>query len=116
MTLLTRRHIVAFAAAAATLSPGLALAQAKLKVAAGTESGTVLRIKGKGVTALQGYGAGDPHVRLRIEVPDRLDRDQKEWLRHLAESARDEQYPGLRDVRRQADEFYAHKAAMKKDG
>ena len=34
MTLLTRRHIVAFAAAAATLSPGLALAQAKLKVAA----------------------------------------------------------------------------------
>ncbi len=34
MTLLTRRHIVALAAAAATLSPALALAQAKLKVAA----------------------------------------------------------------------------------
>ncbi len=34
MTLLTRRHVVALAAAAATLAPGLALAQAKLKVAA----------------------------------------------------------------------------------
>ncbi len=34
MTLLTRRHIVALAAAAATLAPGLSLAQAKLKVAA----------------------------------------------------------------------------------
>jgi len=34
MTLLNRRHIVALAAAAATLSPGLALAQAKIKVAA----------------------------------------------------------------------------------
>jgi molecular chaperone DnaJ len=88
---------------------------AKLKVSAGTESGTVLRIKGKGVTALQGYGAGDQHVRLRIEVPDRLDREQKDWLRRLADSSREDQYPGLREVRRQAEEFYAHKAAMKKD-
>jgi molecular chaperone DnaJ len=89
---------------------------AKLKVSAGTESGTVLRLRGKGVTVLQGHGAGDQHVRLRIEVPDRLERDQKDWLRKLAETSRDEQYPGLREVRRQAEEFYTHKAAMKKDG
>ena len=89
---------------------------AKLKVAAGTESGTVLRLKGKGVTGLQGYGAGDQHIKLRIEVPDRLDRDQKEHLRKLAELSRDEHYPGLREIRRQADEFYRHKAAMRKDG
>ncbi len=89
---------------------------AKLKVAPGTESGTVLRLKGKGVTALQGYGAGDQHVRLRIEVPDRLDREQKEWLRKLAELSREDQYPGLREIRRQAEEFYTHKAEMKKEG
>lgn len=88
---------------------------AKLKVSAGTESGTVLRLKGKGVPALQGYGAGDQHVRLRVEVPDRLDRAQKEWLNRLAEAFNEEHYPGLRDVRRQAEEFYRHKAAMKKE-
>ena len=76
----------------------------------------MLRLKGKGVTALQGYGAGDQHVRLRIEVPDRLDREQKEWLRKLAELSREDQYPGLREIRRQAEEFYTHKAEMKKEG
>ncbi len=88
---------------------------AKLKVAAGTESGTVLRIKGKGVPALQGYGAGDQHVRLNVEVPDRLDRTQRELLTRLAEASSEEHYPGLREVRRQAEEFYRHKAEMKKD-
>ena len=88
---------------------------AKLKVAAGTESGTVLRIKGKGVPALQGYGAGDQHVRLNVEVPDRLDRTQRELLTRLAETSSEEHYPGLREVRRQAEEFDRHKAEMKKD-
>jgi molecular chaperone DnaJ len=87
---------------------------AKLKVAPGAESGTVLRLKGKGVPALQGYGAGDQQVRLRIEVPDRLDREQKELLRRLTELFTEEHYPGLREVRRHAEEFYRHKAAMNK--
>jgi hypothetical protein len=51
-----------------------------------------------------------------VEVPDRLDREQKEWLRRLAEASRDEHYPGLREIRRQAEEFYAHKAAMDRKG
>jgi molecular chaperone DnaJ len=87
---------------------------AKLKVPAGAESGLVLRLKGKGVPNLQGYGAGDQHVRLRIEVPDRLDRRQREMLHELAESCGDENFPGLREVRRAAGEFYEHKAAMDK--
>ncbi len=77
-------------------------------------SGLVLRLKGKGVPNLQGYGAGDQHVRLRIEVPDRLDRRQREMLHELAESCGDENFPGLREVRRAAGEFYEHKAAMDK--
>ena len=85
---------------------------AKLKIPAGTASGTVLRLKGKGVTGLQGYGAGDQHVRLHIEVPDRLDRAQREQMRSLAASVGEEGYPGLREIRRMAAEFYQHKADM----
>lgn len=87
---------------------------AKLKVAAGTESGTVLRLRGKGVPALQGYGAGDQHVRLRVEVPDRLDRAQRDQLRALGERIDPDSYPGQREIRRVAAEFYRHKAEMDK--
>lgn len=85
---------------------------AKLKVPAGTVSGTVMRMKGKGVSGLQGYGPGDQHVRLHIEVPSPLDRAQREQLRMLADGIGEDGYPGLRDIRRMAAEFYEHKAAM----
>lgn len=87
---------------------------AKLKVPSGAENGLVMRLKGKGVPALQGYGAGDQHVRLHVEVPDRLDRRQRDLLREVGESLGDEAFPGLREVRRVAGEFYEHKAAMDK--
>lgn len=88
---------------------------AKLKVPAGTESGTVLRLRGKGVEGPRGYGAGDQHVRLNIVVPDSLDRGQRDLLNRLAADLSPEDYKGLRELRRLADEFYARKAAVEKE-
>ncbi len=85
---------------------------ATLKVPAGVESGTVMRIKGKGVASLRGGAPGDQHVRLRIEVPDRLDRKQRDLARQLAEGLRDDDFPGMRAVRRTAAGFYERKSRM----
>ena len=59
--------------------------QAKLKIPAGTQTGKVFRLKNKGLPDLQGYGRGDLHVRVFVEVPQKLSREQKELLKRLAE-------------------------------
>ncbi len=46
----------------------------------GTQPDTVMRIEGRGITRLGGRGKGDLYVRLKLEVPQRLDAKQKELL------------------------------------
>ncbi|WP_028610357.1 molecular chaperone DnaJ [Paenibacillus harenae] len=55
----------------------------KLKVPAGTQTGTYFRLKGKGVPRLRGYGQGDQHVKVTIVTPTSLTDDQKELLRQF---------------------------------
>ncbi len=55
--------------------------KAKLKIPAGTKSGTIFRFKGKGIKRLRGYGRGDMHVKVYIETPKKLSREQKELLK-----------------------------------
>ncbi|AJY76297.1 molecular chaperone DnaJ [Paenibacillus beijingensis] len=56
----------------------------KLKVPAGTQTGTYFRLKGKGVPRLRGYGQGDQHVKVTVVTPTNLSEDQKEALRQLS--------------------------------
>ena len=58
--------------------------KATIKIPAGTQSGTTFRVKGKGVKNLQGYGHGDLHVRVQVEVPARLTPAQKAKLQEFA--------------------------------
>lgn len=58
--------------------------QAKLKVPEGTQSGTVLRMKSKGIPDVRGYGRGDQHVRISVVTPTRLTGKQKDLLREFA--------------------------------
>lgn len=59
--------------------------KAQIKIPAGTQNGTVFRLKGKGVKNVQGYGYGDLHVRTFVEVPTHLDAAQKAKLTEFAE-------------------------------
>src|SRR3954468_7302962 len=59
--------------------------KAQVKVPAGTQNGTVFRLKGKGVKNVQGYGQGDLHVRVAVEVPTKLNSAQKEKLQEFGE-------------------------------
>jgi molecular chaperone DnaJ len=56
----------------------------KLKIPAGTQSGKVLRLKGKGFADLHGYGSGDQLVRVSVETPRRLSARQRELLEEFA--------------------------------
>lgn len=56
-----------------------------IKMPAGTQPGTVFRLKGKGVKNIQGYGTGDLHVRVNVEVPTHLNHTQKAKLQEFAE-------------------------------
>lgn len=58
----------------------------KYAIPEGTQSGTIFRLKGKGIPKIRGYGRGDEIIRIIVEVPKRLNEKQKELLRHFAES------------------------------
>ena len=58
----------------------------KVKIEAGTPSGKVLRLKGKGLPTVNGYGRGDMLVCLNVWVPKNLSREEKETLTRLDKS------------------------------
>lgn len=60
--------------------------KAELKVPRGTQSQTVLRLKGEGFPKLGGYGKGDQLVEVVVEVPRKLTKEQEKLLRQFAET------------------------------
>ena len=59
---------------------GLAL----LKIPAGTQPNTVMRLKNKGIPHLRGFGRGDQHVKLVASIPEKLSSKEKELVEQLA--------------------------------
>jgi molecular chaperone DnaJ len=64
----------------------------KVAVPSGTQSGTRISVEGKGVPRLRGSGRGQLGVTLLVQTPTRVDEEQRELLRQLAE-LRDETRP-----------------------
>lgn len=58
----------------------------KIKVDPGTQSGKVLRLKGKGLPVLQGYGTGDLFVHIHIWTPTKLSKEEREILEKMKDS------------------------------
>lgn len=58
----------------------------KIKVEPGTQSGRVLRLKGKGLPILQGYGSGDLFVHINVWTPKKVSKEEREILEKLKES------------------------------
>ncbi len=61
--------------------------KAKLRIPEGTQPGAVFRLRGKGVPSLRGFGKGDQLVKVKVDVPRRLNSRQKKILREFAEAS-----------------------------
>ena len=61
----------------------------KVKVEPGTQSGTVVKLRGKGLPSVQGYGrgTGDLYVKFQVWVPHKLSRQERELLEQLRGSS-----------------------------
>ncbi len=71
----------------------------EMRVPPGTQSGTLFRLRGKGVGGRpggKGNDRGDAHVRVVVEVPTNLTPRQQELMNELAASLGEAQLPGLR--------------------
>ena len=55
----------------------------KVKVKSGTQPNTLIRLRGKGIKDINGYGYGDFYIRLLVEVPTHLSFRQKELIKEL---------------------------------
>jgi len=80
--------------------------RSQLKIPAGTQTGTVFRLRGKGVPSVRGQGRGDQHVRVRVEVPQRLTSDQERHLKAFQEACTVESTPGIASFLDQLKRFF----------
>lgn len=61
----------------------------KMRIAEGTQSGRVMRLRGKGVADVRGFGRGDQLVKIRVVTPTKLNSKQKQILREFAAASGD---------------------------
>ena len=80
--------------------------QAQLKVPAGTQSGTAFRLRSKGIPSLNSGARGDLVVRLIVEVPTKLNADQRAKLAEFAELMGEENSPMNRSFLEKAKDFF----------
>ena len=79
--------------------------KAKMKIPAGTQSGKVFRLRGKGIPDVNGRGVGDELVQVLLWTPDRLsarERELFEEIRQLERSRANSEGKGLFEKMRQA--------------
>jgi molecular chaperone DnaJ len=72
--------------------------QHTLKVPDGTQPGSTFRIRNKGVPVLNGHGKGDLYVQVRVQIPTKLNKRQRELLQELESTTKVDNQPLLRSL------------------
>ena len=80
--------------------------KAHLKVPAGTQSGQVFKLRGKGLTNINGRDRGDLLARLLVEVPSRLNSEQRQKLEEFAALCGDDNTPLRKSFFDRAKHFF----------
>ncbi len=73
--------------------------QARIKIAPGTQPGTALRLRGKGLPAVQGYGygTGDIVVNISIYIPETLSNEEKKAFEKMSDSDNMKPNPSIKE-------------------
>ncbi len=80
--------------------------KASLKVPAGMQSGQIFKLRGKGISNVNGRGRGDLLARLLVEVPTRLNAEQRQKLEEFAGLCGEENTPLHKSFFERAKEFF----------
>ncbi len=80
--------------------------KASLKIPAGTQSATVFKLRGKGMPVLNSSTRGDLMVRVLVEVPTKLNNEQRKKLEEFAELCGEENTPIHKSFFEKAKEFF----------
>lgn len=88
--------------------------QATLKIPAGTESGSVFRLRGKGISSPR-FGTGDQHVAAKIEIPQGLSGKEKKKLEEAVSLLTEKHFPLTQKMQKTAEKFYEHKRILEKE-
>jgi molecular chaperone DnaJ len=80
--------------------------KAHLKVPAGTQSGQLFKLRGKGIQNIDGRDRGDLLTRLIVEVPSRLNAEQRLKLQEFVALCGDENTPLRKSFFERAKEFF----------
>lgn len=80
--------------------------QSSIKIPAGTQGGTVFRIRDKGMPSLSGGRRGDLNVRVQVEVPTKLNGEQQEKLREFSASIGEHNSPMQESFFQKARRFF----------
>jgi molecular chaperone DnaJ len=81
--------------------------KAMLKVPAGTQSATVFKLRGKGMPVINSSSRGDLMVRVLVEVPTKLNSQQRKKLEEFAETCGEENSPLHKGFFEKAKEFFS---------
>src|SRR5438105_4982727 len=80
--------------------------KAHLKVPTGTQSGQIFKLRGKGIVNVNGRERGDLLARLIVEVPTRLNAEQRQKLEEFADLCGEENAPMRKSFFERAKEFF----------
>ena len=80
--------------------------RSNIKIPPGTQNDTVFRLREKGITHLNSSRKGDLHIRVQIEVPTKLNSEQKEKLSDFAESIGEKNSPIHESFFEKAKKFF----------
>ena len=76
------------------------------EVPEGTQTGTVFRLKGKGIPKLKSNVRGDQYVKVTVEIPKKLNEKQKELVREFAKECGQEVHQRQKTLSDKIDNFF----------
>ncbi len=79
---------------------------ATIKIPPGTQGARTFRLRGKGVPSIKGKVLGDLHVRVHIEVPQKLSGEERKKLEEFARLSQSDSYPEQKSFLEKAKEFF----------
>lgn len=84
------------AALGAEIEMPILFGKVKMKIAPGTQSGRVFRLRGRGIPNLHGYGKGDQLVKILVETPTNLSKEGRRLLEQFGDISEEHMHPFIK--------------------